>query len=120
VFGTFLIPGGGSVTVTFTATIAPSVAPGAYQNTGTDTYADPQRTSPTGTLSVASAPATVNVTPNNPTQATTPTPATPSVGMGLLANVALALSLLLGGAGLLLLSPRWRRGDRVAGRHPSP
>lgn len=122
VFGTFSIPGGGSVAVAFTANIASSVAPGTYRNTGTGAYADPQRTSPTGTLSVASAPVTVNIIapgtatpPNNPTPRV-PTPPTPSTGLGLLDRLALALPLLLGG-GLLLLrrSRRRERGHPQAG-----
>ncbi len=62
VFGTFSIPGGGSVAVTFTAAIASTVAPGTYSNTGAGTYSDPQRLTAGGTLTVTSTPVTVTLT----------------------------------------------------------
>ncbi|MBW4640778.1 MAG: hypothetical protein KME05_21640 [Gloeocapsa sp. UFS-A4-WI-NPMV-4B04] len=48
-FGTFTIPGGGSVAVTFTVNIASSVAAATYQNPATATYTDPVRTITAGT-----------------------------------------------------------------------
>jgi LPXTG-site transpeptidase (sortase) family protein len=52
VFGTFTIPGGGSVVITFTVNIAASVAPGTYNNPATATYLDPTRTTVGGTIAV--------------------------------------------------------------------
>ncbi|HEY4912487.1 MAG TPA: sortase [Candidatus Dormibacteraeota bacterium] len=49
VFGTFSIPGAGSVVITFTVNIAPSVATGTYNNPATATYLDPTRTTLPGT-----------------------------------------------------------------------
>ena len=51
-FGTFTIPGAGSVVITFTVNIAASVAPGTYNNPATATYLDPTRTTVGGTISV--------------------------------------------------------------------
>ncbi len=48
-WGVFTIPGAGSVTLTFTAKIASSVANGTYQNPATATYQDPARTTSGGT-----------------------------------------------------------------------
>jgi len=48
-WGTFDIPGGGQVEITFTVDIDASVPPGIYQNPATATYTDPTRTTPTGT-----------------------------------------------------------------------
>ncbi|PPS43279.1 isopeptide-forming domain-containing fimbrial protein [Chroococcidiopsis sp. TS-821] len=48
-FGTFNIPGGGSVVLTFTVNIAASVTAGTYQNPATTTYSDPTRTTTAGT-----------------------------------------------------------------------
>jgi LPXTG-site transpeptidase (sortase) family protein len=53
IFGTFSIPGGGSVVITFTVNIASSVAAGTYNNPATATYLDPTRTLPAGTASAA-------------------------------------------------------------------
>ncbi len=53
VFGTFSIPGAGSVVITFTVNIAPSVATGTYNNPATATYLDPTRTLLAGTASAA-------------------------------------------------------------------
>ncbi len=50
-FGTFTIPGGGSVALTFTVNIASTVALGTYQNPATATYTDPTRTTEAGTAS---------------------------------------------------------------------
>ncbi|HSS60120.1 MAG TPA: sortase [Candidatus Limnocylindrales bacterium] len=50
-WGTFTIPGSGSVVITFTVAVAASVAPGTYNNPATSTYADPTRTTPGGTTS---------------------------------------------------------------------
>ncbi len=50
-WGVFDIPGGGSVAITFTVTIASSVIPGVYQNPATATYSDPVRTVADGTTS---------------------------------------------------------------------
>ncbi|MBX3673920.1 MAG: DUF11 domain-containing protein [Burkholderiales bacterium] len=43
-WGSFRIPGGGSVSITFTATVTAAVASGVYQNPATVTYLDPTRT----------------------------------------------------------------------------
>jgi uncharacterized repeat protein (TIGR01451 family) len=51
-FGTFTIPGGGSVVITFTVNIAASVAPGTYNNPATATYLDPTRTTVGGAIAV--------------------------------------------------------------------
>jgi uncharacterized repeat protein (TIGR01451 family)/fimbrial isopeptide formation D2 family protein len=53
----FSIPGGGSVTLTFTVTIPNSVTPGTYQNPATATYSDPARTVTTGTTTASYNPA---------------------------------------------------------------
>jgi len=53
IFGTFSIPGGGSVVITFTVNIASSVAPGTYNNPAAATYLDPTRTTLPGTASTA-------------------------------------------------------------------
>ena len=53
IFGTFTIPGAGSVVITFTVNIAPSVATGTYNNPATATYLDPTRTTIAGTTSVS-------------------------------------------------------------------
>ena len=50
-WGTFEIPGGGEVEITFTVNIAASVPPGTYQNPATATYTDPTRTVTNGTTS---------------------------------------------------------------------
>ena len=50
-WGVFNLPGGASVTLTFVAQIAASVAAGTYQNPGTATYTDPTRTVAGGTTS---------------------------------------------------------------------
>ncbi len=52
-WGTFSIPGGGSVTLTFVAQVASSVAPGTYQNPATATYSDPTRTVVGGTTTAS-------------------------------------------------------------------
>ncbi len=48
-WGVFTIPGGGSVTLTFVAKVASSVANGTYQNPAVATYQDPVRTTAGGT-----------------------------------------------------------------------
>ena len=53
VFGTFSIPGAGSVVITFTVNIAASVATGTYNNPASLTYLDPARTTLAGTASAA-------------------------------------------------------------------
>ncbi|HEV2028613.1 MAG TPA: sortase [Candidatus Dormibacteraeota bacterium] len=53
IFGTFTIPGAGSVVITFTVNIAASVAPGTYNNPATATYLDPTRTGVGGTTSAS-------------------------------------------------------------------
>jgi LPXTG-site transpeptidase (sortase) family protein len=53
IFGTFSIPGGGSVVITFTVNIASSVATGTYNNPAAATYLDPTRTTLAGTTSTA-------------------------------------------------------------------
>jgi uncharacterized repeat protein (TIGR01451 family) len=50
-WGTFTIPAGGSVSLTFTAAIISSVPTAPYQNPATATYLDPARTTSTGTTS---------------------------------------------------------------------
>ena len=50
-FGTFTIPGGGSVVITFTVNIASSVVPGTYNNPAAATYLSPTRITTTGTAS---------------------------------------------------------------------
>lgn len=47
-WGTFNIPGGGQVEITFTVDIDASVPAGVYQNPATATYTDPERTDPNG------------------------------------------------------------------------
>ena len=56
-WSTFVIPGGGSVTLTFTVTIPSSVVVGTYQNPATATYTDPARTVSNGTTSASYNPA---------------------------------------------------------------
>ena len=51
-WGTFDIPGGGQVQITFSVNIASTVPPGTYQNPATATYLDPTRTVTTGTATV--------------------------------------------------------------------
>jgi len=48
-FGTFSIPGAGSVVITFTVNIASTVPNGTYNNPATATYLDPTRTTTTAT-----------------------------------------------------------------------
>jgi uncharacterized repeat protein (TIGR01451 family) len=48
-FGSFDIPGGGSVQISFSTDIAATVADGTYQNSATATYIDPTRTVANGT-----------------------------------------------------------------------
>jgi LPXTG-site transpeptidase (sortase) family protein len=50
-FGTFSIPAGGSVVLTFTVNIASSVATGTYNNPASAAYLDPARTTTLGTTS---------------------------------------------------------------------
>ncbi|HEX5840188.1 MAG TPA: isopeptide-forming domain-containing fimbrial protein, partial [Anaerolineales bacterium] len=52
-WGTFNIPGGGEVEITFTVNIDASVQPGVYQNPATATYSDPTRTVSNGTTSTS-------------------------------------------------------------------
>jgi uncharacterized repeat protein (TIGR01451 family)/fimbrial isopeptide formation D2 family protein len=52
-WGTVTMPGGSTVTVTFTVTIAASVAPGGYTNSAGPSYLDPQRNTPSGQASGA-------------------------------------------------------------------
>lgn len=56
-WSTFTIPGGGTVSLTFTVTIPASVAVGTYQNPATATYTDPARTVSSGTTSASYNPA---------------------------------------------------------------
>jgi LPXTG-site transpeptidase (sortase) family protein len=49
-WGTFMIPGGGSVSITFTVNVNAATPPGTYQNPATATFFDPVRTTPTATL----------------------------------------------------------------------
>ncbi|BAY87058.1 hypothetical protein NIES267_65690 [Calothrix parasitica NIES-267] len=51
-FGTFNIPSGGSVAITFTSNISENVPNGEYNNPATATYLDPTRTTPDGTTNV--------------------------------------------------------------------
>ena len=55
-WSTFTIPGGGSVSITFTTTIASSVS-GVQQNPATATYFDPARTTTNGTTTASYNPA---------------------------------------------------------------
>lgn len=48
-WGTFSIPGGGSVVLNFTVKLAYTVGSATYQNPATTTYTDPARTTTTGT-----------------------------------------------------------------------
>ena len=57
VWGTFSIPGGGSVSLNFTVIIASTVAGGTYQNPATATYTDPARTTVGGTTTLSYDPA---------------------------------------------------------------
>lgn len=50
-WGTFTVPGGASVTVTFEVQLS-APAPDTYQNAALSAYLDPQRTAPTGEASV--------------------------------------------------------------------
>lgn len=52
-FGSFDIPGGANVTITFTTSISPDVSDGEYNNSATATYLDPTRTTANGTTSVS-------------------------------------------------------------------
>jgi uncharacterized repeat protein (TIGR01451 family) len=56
-WGTFSIPGGGSVRLTFTVSIAAATPNGTYQNPARGVYLDPKRTTPSGTTSSAYDPA---------------------------------------------------------------
>jgi len=47
-WGMVTMPGGSTVTITFTVTIAPSVAPGMNPNSAVPIYLDPQRSTPSG------------------------------------------------------------------------
>jgi LPXTG-site transpeptidase (sortase) family protein len=51
-WGSFSIPGGGSVSITFTVDVASTVPNGTYQNPALGTYSDPTRTTSGGTTSV--------------------------------------------------------------------
>ncbi len=51
-WGTFVLPGGGSVTQTFTVTIPPGTA-GTFQNPAMATYLDPKRTTSGGTTTAS-------------------------------------------------------------------
>ncbi|GGS39857.1 DUF11 domain-containing protein [Deinococcus knuensis] len=55
-WGTFTLPGGSSVTVTFDTTLS-GPAPGTYQNAAQGVYLDPQRTTETGAATVSYDPA---------------------------------------------------------------
>jgi fimbrial isopeptide formation D2 family protein/uncharacterized repeat protein (TIGR01451 family) len=48
-WGSFIIPGGGGVTLTFTASLASTVTAGTYQNPASAIYSDPARTTVGGT-----------------------------------------------------------------------
>ncbi len=52
-WGTFTIPGGGSVVLNFTVKLAYTVAGGTYQNPATATYTDPARTTTNGTTTAS-------------------------------------------------------------------
>ncbi|HVM70462.1 MAG TPA: hypothetical protein VMT91_01800, partial [Anaerolineales bacterium] len=49
-WGTFLIPGGGSVSITFVVQVSSNEPTGKYDNSVTTTYLDPTRTTTTGSL----------------------------------------------------------------------
>lgn len=52
-WGTFYIPGGGSVEIIFTTAVAANTPSGTYQNPATATYLDPVRTTATGTATAS-------------------------------------------------------------------
>ena len=52
-WGSFTIPGGGQVQVTFTTTVAAGTTPATYQNPATATYTDPARAVAGGTTSAS-------------------------------------------------------------------
>lgn len=56
-WGVFMLPGGGSITITFTVNIASGVPDGTYQNPAGATYSDPERLAPDGTVTAAYDPA---------------------------------------------------------------
>lgn len=56
-FGTFDIPGGGNVQITFTANVGTNVPDGVYQNGATATYLNPISLTPGGTLTSSYDPA---------------------------------------------------------------
>ena len=56
-WGTFTIPGGGQVQITFTTTVAAGTTPATYQNPATATYTDPARATAGGTTSASYNPA---------------------------------------------------------------
>ncbi len=56
-WGVFTLPGGGSIAITFTVSIASSVPDGTYQNPAESTYSDPERVLPDGTVSAGYDPA---------------------------------------------------------------
>lgn len=56
-WGSFDLPAGGQISITFTVNVASSVAAGTYQNPATATYLDPRRTSVSGTTTASYDPA---------------------------------------------------------------
>jgi LPXTG-site transpeptidase (sortase) family protein len=119
-FGTFSIPAGGSVVITFTVNIAASVAAGTYNNPAAGTYLDPTRTTLAGTVA-STYPGggvervTVSVLPGLPNtsgpqlEADTYMPAGPSPVPNLL---LMALGLIAGVVGLGIAGRAWL-GRRV-------
>ncbi|MEO1385742.1 MAG: DUF11 domain-containing protein [Cyanobacteria bacterium J06634_6] len=74
IFGAYTIPEGGSVSVTFTADIAPGTALGTYQNPAYVSYLDPARTTDRRISPSAGALPGANTTYDGGSQAGQPTP----------------------------------------------
>jgi LPXTG-site transpeptidase (sortase) family protein len=117
-FGTFSIPAGGSVAITFTVNIAASVVAGTYNNPAAGTYLDPARTTVAGTAA-STYPGggvervTVGVLPGLPNtsgpqlEADTYMPAGPSPAPNLW---LIALGLIAGVVGLGIAGRAWLGG----------
>ncbi len=94
-WGTFLIPGGGSVQITFTVNVSGTTPAGTYQNPATATYSDPTRTLSSATLSSSYNPNSstgedVNVTV--PAIAISKTPAIQTISSGSTANFTITVT----------------------------
>jgi LPXTG-site transpeptidase (sortase) family protein len=112
-FGTFSIPAGGSVVITFTVNIAASVAAGTYSNAAAATYLSPTRTTANGTAT--------STYPGGGVERVTVTtiPGLPNTSAPLDETGVAAQSVLPGWLGLLAASvalgmaARWWRGASV-------